>query len=267
MNAQDTVTEQVLSAMRQREKDFLERKRPGVIEATPEQIEYANNYWTRVFADKPPRQELMLSRSNRVEDEYEAARRKFWAVLQLRAAHISVIDNINFEWEFDENKKFIIQNLIKYFINDPSCAWPLNKGIFLYGMPGTGKTEMMMAAQRFCSDYGFTKAFELCSLSEIYTTAKANKEFDPVTPNSQGERCFDEFGRHTGAVIRFGDGLDINEAIIERRYERKRRYGQLTHFIANATPNELEGAFSQMVFDRLKSMCTSIHVTGQSKRK
>jgi Cdc6-like AAA superfamily ATPase len=267
-NQEQIATEQVLNAMRQREKDYLERKAPGAIEQTPEQIEFARQYWQRVFSEPQKNTGLSMSRNTNQELPFEDARKGFWSILQLRAAHIEVIDNTPFEWVFDDNQKGIVQNLIKYFINDASCIWPLTKGLFVYGAPGTGKTEIMTALSEFCwrREPQLTKYFKMCSLSQIYVDAKSNKESDPIQPNIQNDRCFDEFGRYTGAIMRYGDLLDITEAIIEQRYERARRYGQLTHFIANATPNELEGSFTPMVFDRLRSMCTSVHFSGTSKR-
>ena len=199
--------------------------------------------------------------------DYDTARRKVWAIMQERAAQIEYLDNQRFEWEFDEHEKQILKNLTRYFINDSNCEWQLTKGLFLYGAPGTGKTEIMRAMSRFCEENDLRKKFVFGSLSEIYSRTKSDKDFDPITPNVQFDRLFDEFGRNTGPVIRFGDPLDIVEVLIEQRYERSRRYGQLTHFIANGTPNEINELFSPMVFDRLRSMCTSVHFKGKSKRK
>ena len=268
-NILETSTETVLAAMRQREKEYMERNAPGFVEQTPEQIEFARAYWERVFSE-PQRQSqgLAMARNTNQEMSYDAARKSFWAILQLRAAHIEVLENTPFEWQFDPEQADIVKNMLKYFINDPSCKWPLTKGLFVYGAPGTGKTEILTSLSEFCfrQQPELTKSFKMCSLSQIYVEAKANKDRDPIQPNVQNDRCFDEFGRYTGHITRFGDTLDINEAIIEQRYERSRRYGQLTHFIANATPNELEGKFTPMIFDRLRSMCTSVHFSGSSKR-
>ncbi len=266
MNILETVSEEVLQSMRKREQDFKDRH---IKPQTPEQAEKTRQYWDNVFS-APQRQggNLVMTRNTNQELPYEDARKKFWAILQLRAAKIEILENRPFAWTFDDEQKQILQNLLKYFINDPSCAWPLTKGLFIFGAPGTGKTEILTALSEFCWRQvpELTKYFKLCSLSEIYIQAKASKDSDPIQPNVQNDRCFDEFGRYTGAILRYGDPLDINEAIIEQRYTRYRRYGQLTHFIANATPNELEGSITPMIYDRLRSMCTSVHFPGTSKR-
>ncbi len=234
---------------------------------TPEQIQAEADYWQRVFTEPERSAALMVARRTVQEMDYETARKKVWALLQLRAAHIEQIENAPFSWQFDEEMKAHVRNMTRYFINDPDCEWPLTKGLFLFGMPGTGKTELMQVFARFCEENMLSKQFNYCNLSETYTRAKSDKDFDPITPNVQFDRAFDEFGRHVGPVLRFGEPLDINEAIIEQRYERQRRYGQLTHFIANVTPNDVENAFSPMIFDRVRSMCTGVSFTGKSKRR
>lgn len=234
---------------------------------TPEQIEVEKQYWAKVFAEKPAKQGLMICRSTAQEMEYEDARRKFWAIMQIRAAHIATLENNpEFEWIIAPEFGAVLKNLVKYFINDCTSKFPLTKGLFVFGENGTGKTETMQAFAAFTEKYNLSKRFVFGSMSEVYSKARADKDFDPITPNEQHDRCFDEFGRTVGPVIRFGDALDINEAIIEARYNRFRRYGQITHFVANMAPNEAEAKLSPMIFDRLRSMCTSIEFTGKSKR-
>jgi DNA replication protein DnaC len=235
---------------------------------TPEQIETESAYWTKVFADQPERHELYITRSTAQEMGYEEARRKFWAILQLRAAHIAIMEgNTDWQWCFDESMSAVVRNLVKYFINDSSGTYPLTKGLFVFGQNGTGKTEIMSALERFCYQYNLTKQFRFGSMSEVYNRTRSDKDYDPIADNQQFDRCFDEFGRQVGPVLRFGDPLDINESVIEARYGRFQRYGQITHFISNSTPNEAQAQFSPMVFDRLRAMCTSVIFSGESKRK
>lgn len=237
------------------------------VEPTQGQRQSLSDYVQKIRNDAPVFSAPVRMRTFEPERmKYEEARRKFWAVLQFRAAAIETLTEKPFVWEFDEAEQYNIQNLLRYFINDPECKYPLSKGIFVYGAVGTGKTEIMQAFCKFCEAHDLKKSFKLTSMSAVHIEAKTNKDFDPIAENIMYDRLFDEFGRHTGAVIRFGDALDINEAIIEFRYERWKRYGQLSHFIANATPNDLETLFSPMIFDRLREMCTSVLFPGKSKR-
>lgn len=226
------------------------------------------SYWQQVFAERPTTKgDLVMTRRTAQEMGYDDARRRFWAILQMRAAHIATLENNpEFEWAITDQFANTLRNMVKYFVNDSTGEIPLTKGLFIFGENGTGKTEIMQAFSRFTTQHDLTKQFVFCSMSEVYSRTRADKEYDPVTINEQQDRCFDEFGRQVGPVLRYGDPLDINEAIIEARYTRFRRYGQITHFIANMAPNEAEAQLSPMVFDRLRSMCTSIEFTGKSKR-
>lgn len=259
-----------LSAEQTRQR--WEARQNGAQFARPETSDAERAYWQRVFSEPTAPQTLFVTRSTRQEMEYETARRKVWALMQLRAAHISDLENRQFEWEMSPDFAAAVRALTKYFINDPTAEHdcnplPLTKGLFIYGAVGTGKTELMHIMQRFATENNLTKAFQFSSLSKVYTDAKASADFDPIAQNVCFERCFDEFGRYVGAVKRYGDDLDINEAILEQRYERFKRYGQLTHLVANLAPNETADKFSPMLVDRVRSMCTGVYFKGESKRK
>jgi len=210
-----------------------------------------------------PRREnaLVVVRSTRPEKiAYEAARKAVWKILCERG------EQLNRAFTFTDEQKPVIANLVRYFINDPECKYDLSDGLFLYGLPGCGKTEIMMAFSKFTFQYKLTKYFQLVSLSKVYTDAKEDKEYHPVSLNVQQDKCFDELGVYTGPVVRFGDSLDINQAIIEQRNERKMRYGLITHFIANAAPNQLKDVLTPMLFDRVRGMATGVYFSSESKR-
>lgn len=235
---------------------------------SPEQIEAARAYWETVFDEKKhkPNQSLFVSRPVKQEMEYEKARREVGRILLDREEQIEIIQDRPFKWIFNETDKNRLKNITKYFINDPTSEYPLTKGLFLYGANGTMKTETMAAMEIFCKQNDLTKKFYLNSLSSLYAQSRTDKDFDPITAYVQFDRCFDELGRYVGPILRYGDPLDINEVLIEERYGRNRRYGQLTHYIANATTNELNQALSPVVFDRFRSTCTGIYFEGTSKR-
>ena len=215
---------------------------------------------------RDPRLQSKPMRNTTKEMDYDTARKLFWRTMQRRADELSVIKNTDFQWHFSEDEKERIKNLLLYFINDESSAYPLNKGLFVIGPPGTGKSEMMSMLADFTTENKLSKAFEMTSMSGLYISAKTNSEFDPVTKAVQFNRCFDEFGRNLGAVMRFGDSININEAIIEQRYERTQRYGQYTHIISNMTTSEAAELLPPMIFDRIRELCTSVVFGGQSKR-
>jgi hypothetical protein len=249
-----------------------------VTTATPEQEEKEVAYWQKVFDERRAtaraQQVPVMARLFKPEKSilhpgqpmgYEEARDIFKKILQERGQQIAILKNDNnFRWMFTDKDGRIIMNLIKYFINDPTSAYPLNKAPFFYGGVGTGKTEFMMMFQRFCEIGEFQKSFQLSSMSEIYYKAKTDKDYNPLESNLSFDRCFDEF--ITGQVKRFGDDFNIAEAIIELREKRFINYGQLTMFTANCSPEDLPKHVSPMLYDRIRHMCFSVHFEGESKR-
>lgn len=235
-------------------------------EPTPEQAEYTRAYWANVFAERQPKSpDFQVVRVARIELDYEEARRRVWALFHQRAMQLAGKTGKEY-WKFDAAERAILSGLIRYFINDPDGPYDPQKGLFVYGMPGTGKTEIMRIMAHFTTTSGLSKAFRFGSMSDLYVKSRTDDTFDPITSSVQFNRCFDELGRYTGPVMRFGNPIDINEAIIEQRYTRWQNYGQMTHFIANATPNDAATMFTSMLFDRLRAMCTSVEFPGESKR-
>lgn len=256
-----------LEDLRAAQEGYQQARENRQAETSPEAVEALRNYWQRVFAEKPaPQPYLMVTRRTVQEMDYEEARRKFWNILQLRAAHIAInTGQPDFKWIFNEDSAAKIGNLLKYFINDPSGKYPLTKGLFVFGAPGTMKTETMEALVRFANENDLTKKFKLVDMTEIYKSVRGGA--DEVAIQQQQDRCFDEFGRITGTVLQHGNPIDPNEAILEARYKRFKRYGQLTHMITNTTPNATETMFSPALYDRILEMCTGVLFSGQSKRK
>lgn len=254
-----------LEQLRQQQKSrLLTAEAPEFLPAVP--ITERGRLHIERVKDYTPKAVGPTPRAFKQEMDYEIARRKIWALFELRAAHISHLENRDFNWVFSDEEKAIIKNMILYFICSDKGMFPLSKGLFVYGKPGTGKTEIVQIFERFCKENQLSKAFEFTSMAEIYIRAKSEKGYDPICSNIQLPRVFDEFALHVGAVTTFGDQLDINEAIIEARYKRYKSAGQITHLISNATTVQIEQILSPMLFDRVRSFCTGVQFTGNSKR-
>lgn len=244
-----------------------------IIPTTPEQAQAERAYWHRVWGNK---RQTISTRPPAIKQEmsYDQARKAVWILFEERANEIALLEgNTNFNWDFSNGKGDLIGNIIRYFINDPSCrlgsdkdgASVLAKGLFLYGPVGTGKTETIMIMEKFCRNEGLTKAFTFCSMAQIYVNTKSSKGYNPIEINVQGNRAFDEFGLYLGAVTRFGETIDPTEAIFEERYNRWRKYGQTTILISNQTPETIKPNLSPMLADRFK-MFTPVLLGGESKR-
>jgi len=261
------MSERTLESMKAAAERFANRLEYRRQPTTPEQQQKTIDHWEKVFSEPQKPDGLRVICRTAKECDYNKARAVFIEVMEKRADEIAVITaNPNFKWVWSKEQGAVIKILIQWLINDPDCPISLSKGPFVYGLPGTGKTEITQALAKTSERLELTKQFKYTSMSAEYVRAKNDSGYDAVAPNIQANRCLDEFGRHTGDTIQWGNKTDLNESIIEERYTRFMRYGQITIIISNGDTKEVSGLFTPMVSDRLRAMCTGVMMPGDSKR-
>jgi hypothetical protein len=256
----DQHTAQLLEALKERERQFANRNKTPV---TQEVQEKTVQYWQTVFSTQPSA--IQPIRQFRQEMTFEEAKKKLWLVMVQRGRELEVLKP-GFEWVFTQEQRQIINDLLKYFINDPSSAYPLTKGVYLYSVPGTGKTELMQCFSAFTKINGLSKAFEFSVMSKRFDDIKIRKNFDVLPELTTFDRCLDELFLKVGTAAVYGESIDINQHVIEQRYSKFTNYGQLTHAITNMGPGQISSIILPMLHDRLSDMLTFIHYPGASHR-
>jgi primosomal protein DnaI len=168
------------------------------------------------------------------------------------------------DYELDGNAKEVLRFLVDYLNgkNDQS------KGIYLHGLPGTGKSHMMRTFAYFRN----REEIKLHSSgsSDLKLEMDRYKGFEPL------ERCinakelfFDDVGTDRNFKV-FGNELDPWVEIVTHR-ERKR---QLTFATSNLPFDYLQQVvdtdqevYHRRIVSRMRSMFHFIHLTGKDKRK
>lgn len=232
---------------------------------TQEQIEAEEAYSKKLAAAMSPKRVTEISFSQQVDyatacDEFRKIREERWEIKRRSS-------NPDFAWSFSPEDKAIIGQLIRYFINDPVCIWSLTKGLWLWSGVGVGKTEIVQLMSKFTKKLNLSKSFNFVNMSEEYDTARNDKNCNNLDKLIQGNKCFDEFLYRHGDVNSYGNKINLNESIIESRYIRNQKYGQITHLISNVSPLESETILNARITDRLMEMCTVVEWKGESKRK
>lgn len=236
---------------------FTDRDRAKV-QKTPEQSERERAYWERVYSSRP----VIARRTRRVvelraEMPYEQARKEVVAMLEVRQSELAILrSEPDFKIQFTPEQGRTIEALIRWLINDSNSALPLHQGVWLWGQPGTFKTELMLILEKLSS--GLQKEFVFTDFSIQYAENEKNVQFN---------RCFDEFLKRTDTVKSYGNAFSPVEYIIENRYNRFMRYGQFTIIISNFSPAQAADMLSPQAFDRLRAMVNSIEMPGESKRR
>lgn len=184
----------------------------------------------------------------------------------------------------DKDNSQAIWHLLQWVEGSPNArrlnAWngeeeaaDLNKGIFLGGPTGTGKSLLMNIICELCRTSGITyrldgKEYPLCwrtyRASEICTQFCKDGLIEPFT--QPRILCIQDLGSEPQEVLYMGNRIPLLRQIIE---ERGDKHGYITHFTSNyrMSSKYLEQYYGTRVASRLHAMCNYIELQGKDRRK
>jgi predicted ATPase len=171
------------------------------------------------------------------------------------------------EYEVDKVYAPILTEMLRYFTGNEGLD--LNKGIYLHGTYGSGKTVLMASIRRFLATYFPFNAngFLSVSLEKIIEDYKSDgniAKYSYGINDNPINLCIDEFGKEMTEKI-YGTSADsIIKSLFMVRYELFGR-GKLTHVTSNFSPEELN--VEPILKDRMAEMFNFIEIKGESFRK
>lgn len=180
------------------------------------------------------------------------------------------------EFSVDSENEEVVKNLFKYFANDQSFNGNLEKGLFLMGGVGVGKTTLMkffFKNQR--------RSFRIESCREVESKYATNGDSYlhklsynmPVAINADpfGHKeigmCFDDLGTEANGK-HFGKEKNVMAEVLLNRYDNDLPYCS-THVTTNLTADEIKEQYGTRVSDRIREMFNIIKfpVAAKSRRK
>lgn len=172
---------------------------------------------------------------------------------------------------FGEDQNFVSMAL-EYGVNNPS----LEKGIFLAGNFGTGKTYLMKLFaknHRQCYELASAKDISIMYkeqgesvIEQFYVMTKQAAFEDPsVLYQKNIGLCIDDLGAED-EKRNYGDKKNVVGDIIEQRYFRG-NCGPLLHMSSNLTSQQLTDYYGGRVVSRLREVMNFIVVKGSDRRK
>lgn len=231
---------------------------------TQEQSERIRQYSQRVFAERQRQQTAPKIDLYARTMEYDIALVKLRALFaEMLQAERNRRRNPEFVVRYNDEQKQVIYNLLGYFTNQPQSLYPLQKGIYIYGPCGTGKTMLMRLFQKLTADT--VKAFEVVNLTSEMQNAKDHPEYDIIGTLKQGNRCLDEFGFGDDLISDFGNKTRVYDALIYERHLRS-RHGKLTHIISNVPIADAGKYVDFRNIDRFGEMMTPVLFNGDTMR-
>jgi hypothetical protein len=207
------------------------------------------------LAEKPPK------------IKYEVARIVFWQIMNEK------LKREGKQFSGEGSVREVIPQLIRYFIGDSSGELPLNKGIYLWGDTGSGKTFLFEILQEMLKQLGLQrqsfKIFNTCDIVEKVTLAT---DFDASFYVSN-TAVFDDFGIEDPIVKVFGVDKKPLMQIVPHAYTKYKNSQQMTHFSGMLPPvallkKESKGInqIDRRVYERICEMTTLVKLSGKSKR-
>lgn len=167
----------------------------------------------------------------------------------------------------DDVNRDIMKQSYYHFIGDQSkCKWNVDKGIFLYGKIGCGKTLFM---RTYLNVTG-----AMCGLIIKYIHAK---EIYDIMKSDENKKLLvtsalfiDELGRESLEINEFGNKIRPIQDLFAYRYE----FGSRTFCTSNFSMEQLEGkivdgvqkGYGKYVRTRMEEMMNIIEMPGDNRR-
>jgi len=142
------------------------------------------------------------------------------------------VKNILPQAKFTEEEKNIVNELLKYFLNMDGL-YDLNKGLFIYGYYGTGKTKLM---QIF---YDFTKAlhfnhFRMLNYKTLLTRIRTEGFETMRNINTSEDISIDDLGFANQSEINYyGNKINTLSDIVYGRYVKFEYFNTRTYYTSN----------------------------------
>lgn len=147
-----------------------------------------------------------------------------------------------------------------------------NKGLWIYGDIGTGKTTMLQIVKKFCSDvrgigsdgfplgtFKINNTKEVCGRYEAKGIAGIQEYID------SNKLAFDEIGSESDLTGYYGNQLNVMQYILQRRYDK--RAWSVTHCTTNMDIQEIAEKYGDRIYDRAKEMFNFVEMPGKTFRK
>ena len=182
-------------------------------------------------------------------------------------------------FELTEHNRNLYENGVRYMAGDPESKFPLNKGLLLFGPPGTGKSLFFKIMNLLNSGTKGQNGFTTIAINQMIDGIAKNglnyfSQAGITFPNhvygfdsSKKHLFLDDLCLSSDSVNYFGNTIDLVFNFIQRRYIAYTDNSILTHITTNLKPNLFKEHYGEAVFSRMNQMFHPLPLMGKDFRK
>lgn len=181
-------------------------------------------------------------------------------------------------FKVSQGDRELYNSIFQWCIMNPKSSLDINKGLFLWGDIGVGKTTILKVVRQFCRIPGIRppKAIGISigapysfAIKSVHTILSDYQE--KASSLSDYADCaylaIDDIGAETREVNRFGTVKNVIDELIQRRYDRYCANKEFTtHLTANIRPEKISNQYSPRTYDRCFEMFNFVEIRGNSWR-
>ena len=185
------------------------------------------------------------------------------------------------QFQIADNMKSLLNDIMRWCLMLDGKYDP-DKGLWLWGGIGTGKSTMLEIVRGYChlvrrpvcyreKDKPGTMRRDPCAYSFRITNASyvagmfAKEGYHGIEEYiTSCRQAFDEVGRECIPTGYFGNMENVFQYIFQRRYDIRR--GDFTHVTSNLAPEQIGEIYGDHIYDRCFEMFNFIQMSGESWR-
>lgn len=194
---------------------------------------------------------------------------------------ISIAKSICPGYQVTEDMKPLLNDIVRWCLMLDGKYDP-EKGLWLWGNIGTGKSTMLEIIRDYCyivrSPVCYRErlyprimrrepwAYSFRITNASYVAGMFAKEGYPGIEEyiTTCRQAFDEVGRECIPTGYFGNMENVFQYILQRRYDIRR--GDFTHVTSNLSPDQIATVYGDHIYDRCFEMFNFVEMSGDSWR-
>lgn len=168
------------------------------------------------------------------------------------------------EPELKQGNEFmrVLSDLSNYFIGK---ALNPNKGIWISGTVGTGKTFLFDIFKNYTSEILRKNSFKELVYTELLAKYREN-EYEAISKFQNSPVLIDDLAAGQIEINHYGNDVNFIDILIDYRYRAFKKYRKLTHVSTNLYPKQFKELVDKRTFSRMQEMFNLIVLDGEDFR-